>query len=84
MNERRLLRDIEPVCYSQAGYLCCITRGQRRSRKRKELYRACIRLWCFDADGRCSIREIDDDYRYEYCVFWWNNIHKNKPYKYKL
>lgn len=83
MNERKLLRDIEHVCYSKARYLCRITRGQHRSRKRKELYRACIRLFSFNADGSCSIRDIDDDYRYECCKQWYDNIHKNKPYKYK-
>lgn len=89
MNERKLLRDIDPVCYGQVNYLRRLYWVQRqrsyrhRSRKRKELFRAYIRLFSFNANGSCSIRDIDDDYRYECCKHWYDNIHKNKPYKYK-
>lgn len=72
----------DPVCYAPARYIWRKARGKHRSRKRKEIYRCFIRMLSYNHDGPCSIRDIEDDYRYECCKQWWNEIHKNRPYKY--
>ena len=84
MNHRQYLRRHkfhDCVCYARARYIWH-NGSKRRSRKRKELFRWMIRLFSFNAAGSCSIRDIDDDYRYECCRQWWNELHKNKPYQF--